>query len=137
MFYMRRLQVLVGIVMVLAFLATGAYMDRSLKHLRGMADGQRMVYRACHINLLLIGAYCVAAGARREKVPIREQYVEGVAALLTIAAAALALWAFVREPLYANLYRPWTRMAVYATFTSVILRATIYFATEESSSAES
>lgn len=125
---MRKLQLLVGLAMVLGFLASGGYMDRYLGHLRGMADGPRMVYRACHINLLLIGAYCVASGARKGVAPAPERYVEGVAALLTVAAAGLAAWAFIREPLYANLYRPWTRLAVYATFSSVILRATIYYA---------
>jgi len=127
---MRRLQLFVGVAMVLAFLASGKYMDQYLKHLRGMADGQRMVYRACHINLLLIGAYCVAGGARKGVAPVPERYVEGAAAALTIAAAGLAAWAFIREPLYTNLYRPWTRLAVYAVFTSVGLRVIVYFAAQ-------
>ena len=128
---MRKLQMVVGLAMVLAFLVSGKYMDQYLGHLRGMADGPRMVYRACHINLLLIGAFCVASGARKGTAPAPERYIEAAAALLTVAAAALALWAFIREPHYANLYRPWTRLAVYATFSSVILRVTIYFASPE------
>ena len=131
MLTMRRVQLFVGIAMVVAFLASGAYMDRKLDHLRGMADGPRMVYRACHLNLLLIGAYCVASGARKGVAPAPERYVEAAAAALTIAAAGLMAWAFIHEPTYTNLYRPWTRLAVYSTFASVILRATIYFAVEE------
>lgn len=113
---MRRAQFVAGIVLIVAFLASGAYMDRRLNHLRGMAAGPRMVYRACHINLLLIGAANVLA-ARRSKAC----GVEVLAAGLAIVAAGFFVIAFVKEPRYANPYRPWTRAGVYSIFGAAVL----------------
>ena len=96
--------------MVAAFLGSGAYMHLRLHHLHQTPDAQRMVYRASHINLLLIGALNIAA-SRRARSASRFDHV---AAMLEIAASGFFVAAFICEPLYAHLYRPWTRAAVTA-----------------------
>jgi hypothetical protein len=106
---MRRAQFVAGILLIAGFLASGLYMDRRLNHLRGMAAGPRMLYRASHINLLLIGAANVLSGRRP-----KARGVESIAAAMTIVAAAFFGIAFLTEPSYSNLWRPWTRVAVYS-----------------------
>jgi len=118
---MRRAQLVVGVAMVVAFLASGAYMHLRLHHLHQTPDAQRMVYRASHINLLLIGALNIAASRRARSVSRFAIAADRLAALLAIAASGFFVAAFICEPLYAHLYRPWTRAGVYCTFAAAIV----------------
>jgi len=120
-FAMRRAQFVVGVAMVLAFLASGAYMHLRLHHLHQTPDAQRMVYRASHINMLLIGALNIAASRRARNASRFAIAADRLAATLAMAASGFFVAAFVREPLYAHLYRPWTRAAVYCTFAAAIV----------------
>jgi hypothetical protein len=118
---MRRAQFVVGVSMVIAFLSSGAYMHFRLHHLHQTPDAQRMVYRASHINMLLIGALNIAS-SRRASSSGRFAIVAGrLAGMLAIVASGFFVVAFICEPLYAHLYRPWTRAAVYCTFGSAIV----------------
>jgi hypothetical protein len=118
---MRRAQFVVGVAMVIAFLSSGAYMHFRLHHLHQTPDAQRMVYRASHINMLLIGALNIAS-SRRARSDGRFAIVAGrLAATLAIVASGFFFVAFILEPLYAHLYRPWTRVAVYCTFAAAII----------------
>ncbi|MEA2329109.1 MAG: hypothetical protein QOE68_4068 [Thermoanaerobaculia bacterium] len=101
--------------MVLAFLGSGAYMHLHLGHLRGFPLVLRMVYRASHINLLLIGAVNVFASRRIER------SIERIASALLMAASLFFVIAFVVEPGLADLFRPWTRLGVYSTFGAIVL----------------
>ncbi|MEA2345362.1 MAG: hypothetical protein QOF63_3531 [Thermoanaerobaculia bacterium] len=112
---MRKVQFIAGMVMVLAFLGSGAYMHFHLGHLRGFPLALRMVYRASHINLLLIGAVNVFASRRVDR------GIERIASALAIAAAVFFVTAFIVEPGFAELFRPWTRLGVYATFAAILL----------------
>lgn len=118
---MRKAQFVVGVAMVVAFLASGAYMHLRLHHLHQTPDAQRMVYRASHINLLLIGALNIVASRRVRSTSRWAIVFDRVTAMLAIAASGFFVVAFVREPLYAHLYRPWTRAAVYCTFAAAIV----------------
>lgn len=118
---MRRAQLVVGVVMVFAFLASGAYMHFRLHHLHQTPDAQRMVYRASHINLLLIGALNIAASRRARSASLLAIAADRLAAMLEMATSGFFVAAFICEPLYAHLYRPWTRAAVYCTFAGAIV----------------
>ena len=118
---MRKAQFVVGVAMVAVFLASGAYMHFRLNHLHQTPDAQRMVYRASHINMLLIGALNIASSRRARSTERVAIAADRLAAMLAIVAAGLFVAAFVREPLYAHLYRPWTRAAVYCTFAAAII----------------
>jgi len=118
---MRKAQFVVGVAMVIAFLGSGAYMHLRLHHLHQTPDAQRMVYRASHINMLLIGALNIASSRRARSAALAAILIDRLTAMLAIAAAAFFVAAFVREPLYAHLYRPWTRAAVYCTFAAAIV----------------
>jgi len=120
---MRRIQFFAGIAMVLAFLGSGAYMHFHLGHLRGFPLAPRMVYRASHINLLLIGAVNIFSSRKIER------SIERIASALLLAASLFFGIAFIVEPGFADLFRPWTRLAVYATFAAILLEvaAVSYF----------
>jgi hypothetical protein len=107
--------------MVIAFLSSGAYMHFRLHHLHQTPDAQRMVYRASHINMLLIGAVNVASSRRMKRTGPFPIFTDRFTAILGIVAAAFFVAAFIREPLYAHPYRPWTRVSVYCTFAAVIV----------------
>jgi hypothetical protein len=107
---------------LLAFLATGVYMDRVHDHLRGHDDAQRLLFRSTHIYLLLaavvntlLGLYLVpsAAGWRRGFQAL------GSAALM--ATPVLFLAAFCTEPWLSGLDRPWTKPGAYLALGGIIV----------------
>jgi hypothetical protein len=118
---MRRVQFVVGVTMVVAFLSSGAYMHFRLHHLQQTPDAKRMVYRASHINMLLIGALNIASSRRARSAGRFATAADRLAATLAIVASAFFVAAFIREPLYPHLYRPWTRVAVYCTFAAAMV----------------
>jgi hypothetical protein len=59
---MRRLHLVMGLLAVLAFLASGQYMDLGHDHLRGLDDGTRLLFRSTHIYLLFTALLNLALG---------------------------------------------------------------------------
>lgn len=113
--------------MILVFIASGAYMHFRFNHLRGMEPTQRMVFRASHIYLLLIGAVNVAFGAG-------ERHARGLQLALSRIASVLALWAplplivaFCVEPLLTPFHRGWTRAGLYSVFAAAVLQTIANF----------
>jgi hypothetical protein len=75
--------------MVIAFLSSGAYMHFRLHHLHQTPDAQRMVYRASHINMLLIGALNIASARCARSGGRVAIAADEIAATLGIVAAAI------------------------------------------------
>jgi hypothetical protein len=118
----RRLHLVIGLVGLVAFLATGLYMDRVHGHLRGYSDSQRLLFRSTHIYLLLaavvnalLGLYLVPSGIAWR----RGIQMLGSAAL--VVTPALFLAAFCTEPWLSGLARPWTKLGAYLTLGGVML----------------
>ena len=112
----------IGVIGVLAFLASGQYMFHVHDHLAGMADGPRMLYRSAHIYLLLssllnlvIGVYLPPSSQR---FPPLLQYLVSAVILLS---PFFMLAGFFLDPLGAGLHRPVTRLSLYALFGMAIL----------------
>ena len=112
-----RLHFWVGVIGVLAFLATGQYMFHVHAHLQGMPDGPRMLYRSAHIYLLLcailnlvVGIYLQPAQLR---IPALLQYL--VSAILLLSPVIM-LTGFFIEPLGSDLHRPVTSLGLFALF---------------------
>jgi hypothetical protein len=113
---------LLGLAGVVAFLASGLYMDRFYGHLRGMADGPRLLFRSAHIYLLfssllnlLLGSYSTPARSRLLRA------LQGAGSALVVMGPILFAVAFLREPWLAGLARPFARWAIYASFAGVLL----------------
>lgn len=118
---MRRVHLMVGAIALLAFIATGQYMDRVHAHLAGMPDASRMLYRSAHIYLLfaalinlVLGAYLTSARSAWGRA------VQGLGSILLLATPALFLGAFAVEPGLSDLMRPWARPGIYLSLAGVL-----------------
>ena len=60
---MKKFHLVFGVLVIIVFVLTGQYMDRYHEHLRGMADGPRMLFRSRHIFILLSGLLHLGLGA--------------------------------------------------------------------------
>ncbi|HUG27893.1 MAG TPA: hypothetical protein VMK53_06310 [Gemmatimonadales bacterium] len=119
---------IVGVAGLLAFLATGLYMDRSLAHLAGMPDAPRVLYRSGHIYLLfsallnlLLGSYvrlCRGMWGRGF------QYA---GSLLLLGSVIMFLYGFAIETPPGLVERPVTREAIYLCLVGVIVHAIASF----------
>jgi hypothetical protein len=119
---MRRLHLVVGLVSLAAFLATGQYMDRAYDHLRGLDDGPRLLFRSAHIYLLFsallnlaLGLYLVAGP------PGWRRWLRHAGSVLVLAAPPLFAAAFLVEPWLEGLDRPYSRPAIYASLAGLLL----------------
>jgi hypothetical protein len=84
-----------------------------------------MVYRASHINMLLIGAFNIASAGRERSAIATARIADGVASVLGMAACGFFAAAFVREPAFPGLYRPWTRLGVYSIFGGAVVQVLV------------
>jgi hypothetical protein len=121
---MRRLHLGVGLLGVVAFLATGQYMDRAQDHLRGMEDAQRLLFRSTHIYLLLtsllnlnLGLYLTAS------LPGWRRWLQRLGSGLVLLAPVCAAVAFFIEPWLSGLERPYSQLTAFASFVGVLLHA--------------
>ena len=119
---MKRVHLIVGVVVVLAFLLTGQYMDRCHDHLRSMPDGPRMLYRTRHIFILLAGALNLGVGLYfvwRARLWRRRCQLLG--SLLIILGPALFIAAFFYEPTLQDLHTPLSHWGTYVIAAGVSL----------------
>lgn len=119
---MRRAHFILGVIMVIAFVLTGQYMDRVHDHLVGMPDGPRMLYRTRHIFILLTGLLHLGLGAylTPRRVALGRIGQRFGSALITVASGLFVV-AFFREPQLADLETPLSHWAAYAVLAGVLL----------------
>jgi hypothetical protein len=122
---MRRIHLAVGILTIIAFLATGQFMRMHAPPMEDLEDGLRIMYRSWHIYLLgsgllnlLLGLYlrACAAGWRRG--------LQVAGSVLILAAPFLLVLAFFNEPgrgLSADLWQ--SRFGLFALFGGCLLHA--------------
>ena len=119
---MARLHLLIGLISLAAFLASGQYMDLCYDHLRGLDDATRMLFRSTHIYLLftallnlVLGVYLPAAS------PGWRCWLQRTGSLFLLAAPLLLGVAFLTEPWLTGLERPYTQPAVIGCLVGVLL----------------
>jgi hypothetical protein len=122
------IHLIAGVAGLLAFLATGVFMDRSLAHLAGMADAPRVLYRSAHIYLLfsallnlVLGSYLVLRRGTWGKV---FQYA---GSLLLLGSVVMFLYGFVIETPPGQIERPVIREAIYLCLAGVLIHAMANF----------
>src|SRR6266576_1165950 len=112
---MRRVHLIFGAVVVIAFLLTGQYMDKYYNHMVGVPDGPRLLYRTRHIFILLSGLVNLAIGAyftyRTQPV---HRTIQVLGSLLIFSSSVLFLAAFFYEPRLNNLHTPLSHWGTYA-----------------------
>ena len=119
---MKKTHLIFGAFVLLAFLLTGQYMDRSFNHLVGMADGPRLLYRTRHIFILMAGLLNLGIGAYfTKRSETWRRVMQLIGSLLIIAASFLFLIAFFYEPNLTNLHTPLSHWGTYIIATGVLL----------------
>lgn len=115
--------VVFGLLVVVAFLLTGQYMDRFHEHLRGMPDGPRMLYRSRHIYILLAGLLNLSLGTYLQPRPARlARALQVLGSALIVAATCMLVAAFFREPPLADLqHTPLSYWGLHAIFSGTLL----------------
>lgn len=110
---MKRFHLVFGVVILVAFLLTGQYMDRVHEHLHNMADGPRMLYRTRHIFILFSGLLHVGLGTYfRYRVDARRRLLQMLGSALVTIASVLFIIAFFYEPHLTDLYAPLSKAGV-------------------------
>jgi hypothetical protein len=120
---MKRFHLIFGLVLLVAFLPTGQYMDRFHDHLRNMPDGPRMLYRTRHIFILFSGLLNLGIGTYfRDRAGTR-RILQGVGMMLITVAAGLFIKGFFYEPHLTGLYAPLSKAGVIITAICALLHA--------------
>jgi hypothetical protein len=118
----RRLHLIMGLVDVVAFLASGQYMGLVYDHLSGMDDATRLLFRSTHIYLLLASLLNLALGLYAVEVPAGwRRWLQRAGSLLVLAGPPLLAAGFLREPWLSGLDRPFSRPALYGTLAGMLL----------------
>ena len=114
----------VGLLGVLAFLASGLEMHFRYGHLRSFDMATRLSFRSIHIYLLFASLLNlgVSLGARAHEAPWQRR-VAVVGSALVLAAPFLLGVAFVTEPLADGAHRTVTSFGVYAAAGGTALLA--------------
>lgn len=118
---LSRIHLLLGLLSVLAFLGTGAYMRMTLPPPDEATHLMRMTYRSSHVYLLLAGLINVITGiylVGAEAQWRRRMQVAG--SMLLLAAPFIVLLAFFIEPQRASLDRPLTLLAALALLAGTL-----------------
>ena len=120
-----RFHLAVGVVLLVTFVLTGQYMDHVLAHLKGMADGPRLLYRSRHIYVLMTALVNLAlAGSSDARITGRARQVQAIAStIVTVASAAMVVAFFYDAPHadFADLNLWWSRGAIYGLVVGVAL----------------
>jgi hypothetical protein len=96
---MQRLHLISGILLLLIFALSGQYLKAILPALEGPIDGQRMMYRASHVYILMIGLLHLVLGIYYQAFEQGlQRLLQQAGSLLLCLAAVLLLWAFATEP---------------------------------------
>ena len=110
---MKRFHLIFGLLLVVIFLLTGQYMDRVHNHLRGMADGPRMLYRTRHIYILLSGLLHLGIGSYFKYRPERvRRILQLLGSFLITAAPIFFIIGFFQEPQLRGLYVPLSKNGI-------------------------
>src|SRR4026208_320083 len=119
---MKKIHLIFGVCVVLAFLLTGQYMDKIYNHLDGMPDAPRLLYRTRHIFILLAGLLNLGIGAyftyRTE--PWRRT-LQLLGSVLIFVASVLFVIAFFYEPGLTDLHTPLSHWGTYTIATGAVL----------------
>ena len=119
---MRRLHLLVGLLGLAAFLASGQYMALAHDHLSGMDDARRLLFRSRHIYLLYAALLNLALGLSLPEGPAGwRRWLRRAGSVLILAAPPLLAAGFLTEPWLKGLDRPYSRPAIYGSLAGVVL----------------
>ena len=119
---MKKVHLIFGVVVVIAFLLTGQYMDKHFNHMVGVPDAPRLLYRTRHIFILMSGLLNLGIGAYfTYRVEAWQRTIQLLGSLLIFTASFLFLIGFVYEPNRGDLRTPLSHYGMYAIAAGAIL----------------
>ncbi len=124
---MRALHTAVGLVFLLLFLLTGAYMLINFPELYGKREEVRMMYRATHIYLLMSALLNLMASAQYGVLISQSKLTKlrVIASLAILLAPVLLLIAFFVEPSSYRKDRPFSFIAIVILFAGTFIHSSI------------
>ncbi len=118
---MKILHLIIGLIVIVAFLLTGQYMDFHNPKMDELGDGVRMMFRSRHIYILLAGLLNLGLGTyftcRKQS---WRRVVQVIGSCLIIAAPFVLLGAFFYEPKLAGLQASLTLSAIIALLAGTV-----------------
>jgi hypothetical protein len=121
---MKRLHLLVGALVVVAFLLTGQYMDYLDVRSGALGETARVMFRSRHIYLLMAGLVNLCVGAYFVyRVRGWRRSLQLAGSLFVLAAPLLMLAAFFTEPSAPGLKRHFTLPGVVILAAGAVLHA--------------
>jgi hypothetical protein len=119
---MKKVHLIFGVCVVIAFLLTGQYMDKHFHHLVGMPDAPRLLYRTRHIFILLSGLLNLGIGAYfTYRIETWQRTIQLLGSFLIFAASLLFVIAFFYEPSRGDLRTPLSHYGMYAIAAGAVL----------------
>jgi hypothetical protein len=121
---MKLLHIAVGVLVLVAFLLTGQYMDYLHVGSGALGDATRMMFRSRHIYVLLAGLVNLAVGSYFvPRVGVRRKALQLSGSILVLAAPLLLLAAFFKEPWLPGLRSSFTLPAIIMLAVGTLLHA--------------
>ena len=122
---MKKLHLITGLIMIVVFVLTGQYLLRILTPFDGVLDGNRMMYRASHVYLLMSASVNVIAGCYYKSLPRSlPALAQKGGSLLLLLSQPVLLLAFIFEPANNIVDRPYTLTGCILLLTGVFLTFT-------------
>ena len=119
---MRRVHLAFGILVVIAFLLTGQYMDKYYNHMVGVPDGMRLLYRTRHIFILMAGLLNLGIAAYfTRRLQLWRRALQYLGSGLIFTASILFIVAFFYEPGLSGLYTPLSHWGTYSISAGAVL----------------
>jgi hypothetical protein len=119
---MRKLHLVFGIFVLIAFLLTGQYMDKYFNHMVGVPDGERLLYRTRHIFILLAGLINLGIAAYfTYRLQRWRRILQLFGSGFIFLASLLFIVAFFYEPGLEDLYTPLSHWGTYSVVAGVVL----------------
>ncbi|MGB6268020.1 MAG: hypothetical protein WBF67_03340 [Olleya sp.] len=103
-----------GILMVIAFLLTGQFMHHNYNHLKDMELMNRALFRAGHIYILLFGLINAALGTHFKMYKNKiYKILQLIGSIAIFTASLLVFYGFFTELPTTTIERPLTRFSIY------------------------
>jgi hypothetical protein len=119
---MKKVHLIFGVAVVIAFLLTGQYMDKHFNHMVGMPDAPRLLYRTRHIFILFSGLLNLGIGAYfNHRIEPWRRAIQLVGSLFIFTAPLLFMIGFFYEPNLGNLRTPLSHYGAYAIAAGAVL----------------
>ena len=119
---MKKVHLIFGMAVVIAFLLTGQYMDKHYNHMVGVPDAPRLLYRTRHIFILFSGLLNLGIGAYfTYRTETWQRAIQLVGSLLIFTASFLFVIGFFYEPNLSNLRTPLSHYGAYAIAAGAVL----------------